>query len=74
MTHLFEINSDGDETEEIKLNGKYLMTLNHDEHGWEGMDVARKLVEKIAKGIGATLIHGYIEDFDNADGDYYDNE
>jgi hypothetical protein len=63
---LFEIVDTGDdEVEEIRLNGEYLVSTNHDEHGWAGMEAARNLVTAIAKRLGGkveTIYEGASED------------
>lgn len=38
---------------ELFVGEKSIATLNHDEHGWSGMQAAEKLFEKIAKAVGA---------------------
>ena len=49
------VDTGDDEVQEIRLNGEYLLTTNHDEHGWAGMEAARDLCERIAKSLGGTV-------------------
>lgn len=56
--HKFEIRTDGDECEEVWLNGKRLMSTNHDEHGWDGMQAVRDCIEAIATELGASFKTG----------------
>lgn len=58
-THVFAVHRPYEEDVSISLNGEVLATLSHDQHGWDGMDAAVSLVEKIANRIGAAVI--YIE-------------
>lgn len=37
------------ETDRITLNGKEVITTNHDDHGWAGMAMARDVVKRIGK-------------------------
>jgi hypothetical protein len=40
---------DDEERLVITMNGKEIASLNHDQHGWEGMEVARNLIDAIEK-------------------------
>jgi len=44
---------DDDEKLTITVNGEEVGSFNHDEHGWEGMDIAVSLAAKIAEACGA---------------------
>ena len=61
--HKIEVFTDGDECEEIHLDGKRIASTNHDEHGWDGMGVARNM----AKGIAAQMGWSYQEGLDLPD-------
>jgi hypothetical protein len=37
------------ETFELSLNGERLITLNHDDDGWQGIDRAQHLIRKVAE-------------------------
>ena len=66
----FEIVDTGDSgCEEIRLNGQYLASTNHHEHGWQGMETVRYVVSKIAKMIGGTVetIYEYEDEEDDGE-------
>ena len=45
-----------DEEQEIwYLNGKYLLSVCHDEHGWAGMEAVSDAIKTIATEIGASI-------------------
>lgn len=57
-THTFTVRHSFNEEEVvISLNGVQIASLNHDAIGWDGMDAATQLMEKIAEKIGATIVH-----------------
>lgn len=58
--HTISVLSDGQEREEIHFDGKYVMGTNHDEHGWDGMEVVRNLAEKLATLAGWKYVEGDI--------------
>lgn len=62
MNYVFDIRTDYDERSEIWLNDTHLISLNHDEHGWEGIETAISLIEIIAPVFGATIIRTDIID------------
>lgn len=41
-----------DETIRILVDNEVLVTVNHDEHGWAGMDIAVKVAKAIARKVG----------------------
>jgi hypothetical protein len=53
--HRFEIVDVDDEHQEILIDGVEIITINHDEDGWDGMRRIRDVVESIAKVIGAQV-------------------
>jgi hypothetical protein len=53
--HVFTISRPNDDTAEYALDGAHLITANHDEHGWSGMEAIEKLVNAIAEKIGARV-------------------
>lgn len=55
MTHRFEVRH-ADESFEVRLDGQHVMSANHDEHGWDGMDAVRKVVDNVARIIGAEVV------------------
>jgi hypothetical protein len=48
-----------EESFEVQLNGEYLKSYNHDQHGWEGMDVAKELVFSLAAKLGIIVEETY---------------
>jgi hypothetical protein len=54
---IFVIRHDGDESLSIELNGDHLISLNHDDDGWQGIEKACNLVNLIAEKIGAEVEH-----------------
>lgn len=44
-----------EESEEWSLNGEYLMTTNHDEHGSVGMEAVGEVIKDIARIMGGTI-------------------
>lgn len=34
-----------------------IASVNHDDHGWDGMDAVGKAVEKIATALGCAIVH-----------------
>lgn len=47
---------DGDEEHmELFVGEKSVGSFNHDEHGWSGMNAAKKLFENVAKAVGAPI-------------------
>lgn len=50
----FEVVTDDDENETIFLDGKEIISTSHDAHGWEGMQLARTVVERVAKALGGS--------------------
>ena len=44
-----------DEAVDILLDGEELSGVNHDEHGWDGMQVALDLSRTFARKLGATV-------------------
>lgn len=55
MSHRFEIRH-AVERFDVLLDGQHLIQANHDDHGWEGMDAVRKIVEGVARVIGAEIV------------------
>ena len=52
-----QIKHPNDEYFEVLVDGKYIGFANHDEDGWAGMDKIEKLVEALAKALGADFEH-----------------
>ena len=44
-----------DEAVDILLDGDELISVNHDEHGWDGMQVALDLSRTFARKLGADV-------------------
>lgn len=55
MSHRFEIRH-ADERFDVLLDGQHLIQANHDEHGWDGMGAVRKVVDGVARIIGAEIV------------------
>lgn len=55
--HIFTIQSPNDEVVEYYLDGEHLITANHDEHGWSGMEGIEAMVATIAKNLGIPIEH-----------------
>lgn len=58
----FEIKTDYSDRREIWLNNKYVLGLNHDEHGREGMEVAETIIQILVDKGFAKLSTGEILD------------
>ena len=43
------------ETVEYRLNGEVLITANHDDDGWSGMERIDDLISSIARKLGAEI-------------------
>jgi len=54
------INRPDDESLTVLLDDKVLISVNHDCHGWEGIEVVEKLTFKFAEALGIDLV--YTED------------
>jgi hypothetical protein len=48
----YVINWVNDETAEITLDGYEVVTIDHSEHGWAGMDAVLETVKRIAELTG----------------------
>jgi len=60
--HKFEVLSDGDEVWEIWLDGSKMISVNHDQHGWEGIEGALELTNSIAEKLGIEVVEGEINE------------
>lgn len=47
MALVFKEHEVDGETFEFKLNGKIIASVNHDEHGWVGIDLIRQTIKRI---------------------------
>lgn len=54
-THVFTVKQLDDEHVEYSLNGVHLITANHEDDGWAGMERIGLLVNGIAASFGATV-------------------
>lgn len=45
---MFKIKHIDDESFDIFVNGIFITNVNHDEHGWSGIDTIRALIVSIA--------------------------
>lgn len=52
MTARLEFNWEDDEHCEITFDGQWLITADHDDHGWDGMDGIITALERIADRAG----------------------
>lgn len=64
MSTEFRINEVGDECIELFMNGKYVCSASHDEHGFVGMELLDKVVSRIAATIGGHVVRTYGEEQD----------
>ena len=55
MTDKIVIRWVNDEEIHILLNGKVVQHANHDEHGWDGMQLAMDLCRALGGGMGASV-------------------
>ena len=54
--HVLLIETSGDEEQAtIRLDGKDIVSTNHDEHGWAGMTLAEDVAVNIAQQMGWTV-------------------
>lgn len=44
-----------DETIQVYVNGESIISANHDEHGWSGMDAVEKTALAVARACGAEV-------------------
>lgn len=49
-------NYNDDESFSVWLDGQYVISVNHDEHGWDGMIGVRAALENVAKIRGWTVV------------------
>lgn len=54
---IFRVNRPEEERIEFFVNGESVATVNHDQHGWSAMDDIQCMFERIAKAVGATVVH-----------------
>jgi hypothetical protein len=54
---VFRINRPCEDTIELFVGDKEVGILNHDLHGWDAMDSIQCLFERIAKQLGAEIVH-----------------
>ena len=45
-----------DESIEFSLNGQHLITVNHDDDGWSGMERIEGVIEAMAKQLGIDIV------------------
>lgn len=48
-----------DENVEYYLNDHFIVSANHDSHGWGGMDLARNIVDNFAEALNVTIYYTY---------------
>lgn len=51
----FETLSIDDESHEFFVNGVSVGSVNHDQHGWDGMFCAGELFKNVAKQLGVSV-------------------
>lgn len=49
-------NYDDDESFSVWLDGQFVINVNHDEHGWDGMICVKTALENVAKIRGWTEV------------------
>lgn len=52
MANKLTLNQPDDERLTILVNGDEVGSVNHDQHGWAGMEAAEKLARRIAAKLG----------------------
>lgn len=62
MSTEFRINEVNDECSELFVNGKYVCSASHDEHGFVGMKLLETVVSRIAATIGGNVVRTYSEE------------
>ncbi|MEX3764412.1 hypothetical protein [Paraburkholderia phenoliruptrix] len=62
--HVFTVKRVHDERVDYSLDGELLVSANHDDHGWAGMEEIDKLVKLIAGKIGADVVEVDAEEGD----------
>jgi hypothetical protein len=50
-----------DERKEYYLNDHLIMSANHDDHGWAGMEDIDRIARAMAEGCGASIVESYAE-------------
>lgn len=55
-------NSPDDEIEEWFIDEEYVMTANHDEHGWDGMEAVRKVFEIFSAKLKSPIEYTNLEE------------
>ena len=53
--NMIQIVRPNDEEIDFLLNGKEFYSVNHDEHGWAGMDAVQDVVVILAKKLGIKI-------------------
>jgi hypothetical protein len=56
MSTVLYIVDDGDETVDFVVNEEVIHSVNHDEHGWAGMEDAIKFAKELADTFGFEVI------------------
>lgn len=62
----FVIYRPDDEKMAVHLNGQYIGSANHDEHGWAGMDMFEKTITKIAEVLNLPIETKYEDEPEEA--------
>lgn len=50
------------ETWEIHFGNKYIMTVDHDMHGWAGIELAKNLLEEVAVHFDIDFIEDQVDE------------
>lgn len=64
MSTEFRVDNVNDERIELFMNGKYICSASHDEHGRVGMELLETVVSRIAATIGGHVVRTYSEEQD----------
>jgi len=59
-----------DERKEYYLNDHLIMSANHDDHGWFGMEDIDKIARAMAEGCGASIVEAYAEPQDESESSF----
>lgn len=52
----FTVKRPNDEAMEVALDGKHIISVNHDEHGWAGMELVRTTIKEISRVLNIPVV------------------
>jgi hypothetical protein len=55
ITSISRVTGCDEEKVGYEINGKHIITANHDDHGWSGMETIEMVFEAFAKELGIVI-------------------